>query len=383
MERDQTLSQAVQGPASQIVKKVQSGQPITQQEKDFLKQSLLTAAPASREWKAYSAALTMANTREGGVAEAPQPAYVGGEPANYGHNISFSPQANGVPTAGTPDQRFGSSAPADAGSGSPGFVYTPGGGDIRSQLAAAQAGTPMGGSGSPANGGTLGTDWGPGGSAGIANPTLLSDTDVAGGDWDTGQVPIDPIHGNMNAYGLEHFVDDPQYAAEMFSRNLSGGKGNYMAPYYEAPMTTALALAKAGVLGTGHGTTLEGGAEGSNQIAREADQFMQQMYGGDTAMFPDINAITNEIYQRALNTKFTTKTDSSGRDVTVDDMIDTTNNALYQISSFMPKDSQDWLASTLNGAAQQYKLDFGQGKTTSSYPEYLREMGITDALGIQ
>jgi hypothetical protein len=383
MERDQALSQAVQGPASQIVRKVQSGQPITQQERDFLKQSLLTAAPASQEWKAYSAALTMANTREGGVSAAPQPAYVGGEPANYGHNIVFSPPINGVPTAGTPDQRFGTPQPSDAGPSGQGFVYTPGGGDIRSQLAAAQSGTPVGAGGSSANGGTIGSDWGPGGSSGVANSALLSGADVASRDWDTSQVPIDPVHGGMNAYGLEHYVDDPQYASEMFSQQLSGGKGNYMSQYYEAPMTAALALAKAGVLGTGHGSTLAGGGEGSNQIASEADQFMQQMYGGDQAMFPNVDDMINEIYNRALNTNFTTKTDSSGRDITVDSMIDTTNNALYQISAFMPKDSQDWLASTLNGAAKQYKLDFGKGETTLSYPEYLRKMGITDALGIQ
>lgn len=318
----------------------------------------------------------MANTREGGVQGTPQPAYVGGEPADYGHNIQFNPQVSGIPSAGTPDQRFGIPSPAGFASDDPGFNYAPGAGDIRSQAAA------MGSGGVSPNRGTLGTDWGPNGAIGVANPTLLLNTSVPTGDWDTGQVPIDPIMGGMNAYGLEQYVNDPQFASEMFSRNLSGGRGDYMAPYYEDKMTTALALAKAGVLGQGHGDTLMGGGEGSNEIARQADQFMQEMYGGDQAMFPNVDEMIDEIYNRALNTDFTQQTDAQGKDVTIDGMIDTTNNALYQISAFMPEESKDWLASTLNGAAKQYKLDYAQGKTTSSYPEYLREMGITDALGI-
>lgn len=352
MERDTTLNQIQQGPAQQIVSKINSGRPITPGERKVLQDAMLRLPPTSQEWKQYSAALAQAGARDGGMLGTPQYSQVHGEPLN-----AIQVQAN--------RDRDATAVPN----------ITP------------PAGTPLPAVGVGADGGNRGPaplpHWGPGGSGAVANSTVLEGLSNGTNSWDTDPVSgLNPIAGGLNAYGLEHFIGDPQYAAEQFANQVDPQNGSFMASYYENPMKAALALSQAGVLGTGNGTTLDN-VRGSNAVAQDAMDFMQQMYGqgpGGAVQFPDINAIQNEIYNRALNTKWSQKTDENGRDITIDDEIDTTNNALYQVAAFMPKTSADWLASNLNAAAKQYKLAYGKGQVTVSYPQYLRDSGLLDGI---
>lgn len=352
MERDQVLREATGDAVSQIVRKIQGGGPVSPGDRQVLQEALLREPPTSARWKTINAALSLAG--QGGT---PTPANVGGQPADYGHGISFDP---GQVRAGSPASRFGAGG---VSGGDVGATPTPGG---------------VEGGGLPAGRPVDLPSWGPGGAATTANSGLLYGLNAANGPWDTGQVPIEPdqvgILRGRNAYGIESMLADPTLATQAFLEE-SGSPNAYMTASEAPVMEQAMNLARMGVLGTGHGTDLRGNSPGDAEVLRQANEFMEQMYGQDTARFVDTGQMMDEIYQRALNTDWENQT-SNGEPLTPDDIINTTNASLMAVSPFMSQGGQAWLDSFLQNASRKYKIDYGKGEVTVSYPEYLRTMGI-------
>jgi hypothetical protein len=224
---------------------------------------------------------------------------------------------------------------------------------------------------------------------GVPGPTL-----AAGWGNDTGNFNEDDV-ADVNAVNFpggysfsgsnETAVDMFKYNPELMNRNLVEnvlGQDTQMAPYWENKTKAAMQMASYGLLGNGSGRSdLGGGPTTSTGQLAATEDFMKQ-FAAPGVQTVDPGQVYQQIFDRAVNTDWSTQTGREGGPMGPEEMIQTTNNALLTSMGFSNPETEQWMTSLLENAAMEYMMYLAQGGDTSvSYPKFLDEtMGFSDLL---
>ncbi len=141
-----------------------------------------------------------------------------------------------------------------------------------------------------------------------------------------------------------------------------------------------MAMAAMGMLGGGTGNPGLGGGPDSPQGKLMATEDFMEQFDQPGVQFIDPGDVFDQAFTRADNTDWGNQIGEDGQLMTPFEIIDTTNSALLTAMAFSNPETEQWLESALNNAAQEYMLLIADEGMAMSYPAFLREMGIDQML---
>lgn len=364
---------------SQILVKAKRGGTLTPEEEALLRESMKSVAPASQEYQYLSSAMNAAQ------AAGRQQSYTHEDdgPFNFGPPTldflmgSQNQWGPGPQPPSTPDAR---PTPAAA-------AYDQGSAPIGTDTQVKETGSvippnltnsdPMGWEQFDAPGGQ---GWGP-----VANSGYGNDLGDFGADDVADVNAVDFPKGYSFSGSNETAVDMFKYNPELYNKNIVENvlKEPGMDEYWGNRTAAAMNMANFGLLGKGSGRQdLGGGPTTTTGQLAATEDFMKQ-FAQPGVQTVDPGQIYEQIFQRALATDWD-KQSSRQHDGPMgkEEQIQVTNEALLTSMGFSNPETEQWMTSLLENAAQEYMMYLAQGGDTSvSYPRFLDEtMGFSDLL---
>lgn len=165
--------------------------------------------------------------------------------------------------------------------------------------------------------------------------------------------------------------EHPDIMANIMSDYYGGGPATaeFMKPYLQS----ADSLVGMGVLGGGGDDLTHG--EPSPVLAMQQIEDVARVMQQPGTQFVDPGALYQDIFTRAGNTNMDGMPGRNGGDMGIEEQIDVTNTALLQASPFMTNDAAGVLGGKLEQAKRQYLTLLATGKTTMTYPAFLKDIG--------
>jgi hypothetical protein len=203
-------------------------------------------------------------------------------------------------------------------------------------------------------------------------------TDVQGEDFPDPGITIDP-GGNMSfsgstPQGIELLYSDPATYLQRYSKakGMPNAAGSLSMPY-----DAARALSQYGVLGDQYGESnlFSGDPKGYQEQLTDIESFLNDYNQPGAAVNPQY--YVEQIIDRAVTTDWENVINPDTRNpYTPNQIIDETNKAVMAVGNLMPTDGQEWLASVLLQASQEYREGVADGSINlleMSYAQFLRD----------
>lgn len=168
--------------------------------------------------------------------------------------------------------------------------------------------------------------------------------------------------------------DDPRVLANLLAKSRGAGSGTaaQMLPYLQA----AGDLSAQGVWGGPTNDDTIAGGPTSDAAALLQIEDVNNLMNQPGTQFINPGELYGRSFDRLENTNFDKYSDKDGQPISRDEIIDTTNNALFASAPFMTSETAAQLSGRLNQAAIDYKTKIATGEIgTISYPAYLKAMG--------